>query len=262
MWKTIRIIILLFILLKAVQQSYAESIDLAWQNKFYVAVYPVNGETRDKDASKEVNAHIKHLANEDFSAITAYFTAQAKAYDLPLHRPIEVVLGPEVDVVPPAPPESQNVAKVMLWSLGFRFYDWAFSPNKLNTKVEPDIKLYLVYHDPNTTPALGISTALDKGRIGRINLYADRGYHDKNLVVVAHELLHTLKASDKYDLSTNIPVFPNGYAEPHKLPLYPQRYAELMGGRLPIEEQVAYMPQNLSETIIGQQTAKEIGWIQ
>ncbi len=258
MWKAIRIIILMMILVKAVQQSYAESMDLGWQKKFYVAVYPINAERSRTPAHAEVNAHIKSLKDEDFEEITTFFSKQAQEYNLGLGRPIEVMLGDSIAFAPPAPPNPDSTAQVMLWSVGFRFYSWMFAPS---TEVEPDIKLYLVYHDPETNPSLGFSTALEKGRIGRINVYGERFYHQKNLVVIAHELLHTLKASDKYDMDNNMPSFPDGFAEPKKTPLYPQRYTELMGGRLPIAIDEAQMPENLAETIIGYKTAKEIGWI-
>lgn len=257
MWKWIRIALLLLILFKVMQQSYAESIAREWHKKLYVAVYPINGAS-DPDARKEVNAHIRGLKEEDFQAITQYFSQQAQAYQLPLKRPFEFILGDEMPFSPPAPPEGENPVAVMFWSLGLRAFAWTMTPE---SNIEPDIKLYLVYHDPNTKPSLGISTALEKGRLGRINLFADRSYHQKNLVVIAHELLHTVKATDKYNLETNQPSFPEGYAQPNKKPLYPQHVTELMGGRLPITHEHAVMPDSLNETVVGENTAKEIGWI-
>lgn len=257
MWKWIRIGILSVLLLKAIQQSYAESIALEWQKKLYVAVYPINGASQP-DARKEVNAHIQSLGQDDFAAISTYFAQQANEYHLPLQRPFEFMLGDELSFSPPAPPETENPVAIMFWSLGLRAYAWTFTPEM---QIEPDIKLYLVYHDPNTTPSLGISTALEKGRLGRINLFGDRAYHQKNLVVIAHELLHTVKASDKYDLETRQPIFPEGYAEPNKKPLFPQFMTELMGGRLPITHEHAEMPDSLDSTIVGKHTAREIGWL-
>jgi hypothetical protein len=81
------------------------------------------------------------------------------------------------------------------------------------------------------------------------------------MVILAHELLHTLNATDKYDLSTTLPVYPDGYAEPGKTPLYPQDFAELMGGRIPHSEASAEIPKNLKQTLIGDITAREIGWL-
>jgi hypothetical protein len=74
-------------------------------------------------------------------------------------------------------------------------------------------------------------------------------------------LLHTLNATDKYDLDTTLPRYPDGYAEPEKKPLYPQEYAELMGGRIPIDEHNAVIPKSLNYTLIGEKTAREIGWL-
>ena len=81
-----------------------------------------------------------------------------------------------------------------------------------------------------------------------------------NQIVMAHELLHTLGATDKYDLGTNLPIFPHGYASPTLQPLYPQRSAELMGGRIPLDERTAEMPSGINRTLVGPTTAAEIGW--
>ena len=43
-----------------------------------------------------------------------------------------------------------------------------------------------------------------------------------NDMVIAHELLHTLGATDKYDPVNNAPRFPDGYGDPQQMPLYPQ----------------------------------------
>ncbi|MEM8984253.1 MAG: hypothetical protein AAGC71_14565, partial [Pseudomonadota bacterium] len=78
-------------------------------------------------------------------------------------------------------------------------------------------------------------------------------------VILAHEVMHTLGASDKYDPRTNLPVFPHGFAEPERKPLLPQRRAELMGGRIPIDETTATIPRSLQSVVIGPASALEIG---
>jgi hypothetical protein len=146
----------------------------------------------------------------------------------------------------------------MLWSLKFRLFAWQNSP-KVN--IRPDIRLYLLYYNPKNNTVLGHSTALNKGRIGRVNLFASSAYAKKNLVVTTHELLHTLSATDKYDLQSTLPIYPDGYAEPDKMPLYPQNFAELMGGRIPKNDSEAEIPKSLRHTMIGEKTAREIGWL-
>ena len=253
MFKKLRIFILLIVLATVVQQTFLDKADLDWKDNFYVAVYPINA-----DASSEVGAYIKTLTRENFEPVAEYFAEESARYNLGLRRPIELQLGPEVTDVPPAPPEDGSTFSAIFWSLKFRLFAWQNSP-KVNVK--PDIKLYLLYYNPVTSPSLSHSTALNKGRIGRVNLFGDAGHAKQNLFILAHELLHTLTASDKYDLATTLPVYPEGYAEPEKQPRYPQDFAELMGGRVPVSESKAEIPKSLGQTLIGEITAREIGWV-
>jgi len=157
------------------------------------------------------------------------------------------------------PPKSGgSVLDAMLWSLQFRWFAWNNSPE---VAIKPDIKLYLLFYDPENHTSLKHSTAISKGRIGRVNLFGNREQASRNLVVVAHELLHTLTATDKYDLSSGQPIYPDGYAEPEQQPLYPQRFAELMGGYVPLSEAESEIPAGLGKVIIGHKTAWEIGWV-
>jgi len=77
-------------------------------------------------------------------------------------------------------------------------------------------------------------------------------------VVIAHEFLHTLGATDKYDRASAQPLAPDGLAEPDRSPLYPQKKAEIMGGRIPRTEDDAVVPQSLKYVVIGPLTAQEI----
>ena len=253
MWKKLRIFILLIVLATVVQQTFLDKADLDWKDNFYVAVYPVNA-----DASSEVGAYIKTLKREDFEPVVEYFAEEAARYNLAMRHPVEVQLGDVVEKIPPAPPRDDSLLRTMIWSLKFRWFAWNNSP-KVNVK--PDIKLYLLYYNPATSPALSHSTALNKGRIGRVNLFGDNTYAKQNLVILAHELLHTLTASDKYDLSNGQPIYPEGYADADKSPRYPQDFAEIMGGRVPVSETKAEIPKSLAQTLIGEKTAREIGWV-
>ena len=72
---------------------------------------------------------------------------------------------------------------------------------------------------------------LTKGLIGVVYAFAAPEMNGENNVVIAHELLHTLGATDKYRPADDAPRFPDGYGDPQQVPLYPQRTAELMAGR-------------------------------
>lgn len=252
MWRKLRIGILLFILATVAHRTWLAGAHTEWKKSLYVNVYPVN-----MDGSAVAERYIASLHSEQLEEIGDYFAGQSMAYHLPLARPFELRLAPKVAQQPPQPERAASLLQTVLWSLRFR---WWASQNSPATAVRPDIKLYLLYFDPATHALLPHSTALSKGRVGLVNVFADAAYSKQNNVVIAHELLHTVGASDKYDLSTNQPAYPAGFAEPDKVPRYPQALAELMAGRRPVTESQAEMPASLRQTLLGPATAQEIGW--
>ena len=259
MWKKIRVLILLLILATVIQNQWLDKNDKKWEKSLYVALYPINA-----DNSAVADRTIQALNQEDFLASRDYLEKQATNYGLTLYHPFELRLAQAVSTLPPLPPKPSSIINTISWSLQFRWWAWRNSPSLLKTgekMVKPGIKLYLLYYDPKTHPILSHSTALNKGRIGLVNLFASHDHQATNLVIMTHELLHTMDATDKYNLADNMPAFPDGYAEPEKLPLFPQLTAELMGGRIPISASKAEIPKNLGYTMIGVKTATEIGWL-
>ncbi len=83
-----------------------------------------------------------------------------------------------------------------------------------------------------------------------------------NDVVIAHEMLHTVGATDKYNLVDDAPRFPDGYGDPSQKPLFPQRDAELMAGRRMLAPGKWVQAAGLDEVVIGAATALEIRWPQ
>jgi len=79
--------------------------------------------------------------------------------------------------------------------------------------------------------------------------------------VVAHELLHTLGATDKYDRASGRPQVPDGLGDPGQTPLFPQRYGEIMAGRIATSAGDAVIPDGLAQMRVGPATAREIGWL-
>jgi hypothetical protein len=82
---------------------------------------------------------------------------------------------------------------------------------------------------------------------------------DFTLFVVAHELLHTLGATDKYEARGRARV-PDGLAEPSRSPLYPQRFAEVIARSRPLAPDREVVPETLDALAVGDRTAAEIGW--
>ena len=124
-----------------------------------------------------------------------------------------------------------------------------------------NIQVFVLYHDPKVRTQLDHSLGLTKGHVCMVKAFATRHQAERNNVIIAHEMLHTLGATDKYDLQTLQPRYPEGYADPEKVPLLPQKYTEIMGGATPLSSSESKMPDSLTYTVIGPITAKEIKWL-
>ena len=140
-----------------------------------------------------------------------------------------------------------------------RFWAWRVSGR---VKDPEDVRVFVMYHDPALSPAVPHSLGLEKGLIGVVYAFAVPVMDGGNDMIIAHELLHTLGATDEYDPVNNAPRFPDGYGDPRQVPLYPQRFAELMAGRRMISATSWEQPASLDEVLIGPATARQIRWIQ
>lgn len=253
MWRKIRIAVLLFVLATVIHRAWLQDQQLQWRDTVHITLYPIN-----VDGDSETARYISKLDATQFQPIADFLAQESQRYELGLSQPFQLRLGPVVEKLPPRPPHSGGIMQAILWSLHFRWWAWRHSPT---TAMPADMQLYLLYHDPQQHDVLPHSTALNKGRLGMINVYALDGAEKQNAVVIAHELLHAVGATDKYDRANNLPIFPQGYAEPDKHPRYPQTLAEIMAGRVPLSSDEAVIPADLSQTLIGDKTAAEIGWL-
>ena len=118
----------------------------------------------------------------------------------------------------------------------------------------------MLYQEGRDNLRLEHSLGLQKGLIGVVHAFADTPQGTQNNIVIAHELLHTVGASDKYDTDGQ-PRFPEGYARPDQQPLYPQQRAEIMAGRIALSARESCMATSLRFSTIGETTAQEIHWL-
>jgi hypothetical protein len=256
MFKKIRILVLLLILASVALGAWqAKTRAAEWKYPLSVVVYPING-----DGSRASSDYIGSLTGKDFLAIEKFFEEEFGRHGLKTvyGAPVTVDVAKEVKSNPPQPPQDSNVLKIMFWSLRLRYWAWR---NDDYSGAAPQIRLFVRYFDPTTTQMVAHSLGLQKGMLGVVNAFASSLMAPTNNVVVTHEMLHTVGATDKYDPSSNLPVYPDGYAEPALLPRHPQNFAEIMGGRIPTSETEADMPHNLDQALIGERTAREINWI-
>lgn len=254
MWKRIRVTILLLILAYVSLTSYLD-LQQNWDDETIIVVHPVNAQ---KD--EFVEQYIKSLKPSDFDDITEFLTKNATQYRKK-DTSIRVVLGSTLKTPPPIVDEkvAANIFTTGLWSLKFKFYALR---NMRKEDFNSDTAMYLNYYYSKNVDQLERSTALQRGRIGLVNLYGEKVMTPTNNVIIAHEALHTFGAEDYYDLSTGIPIFPIGYADPDQKPLYPQKRAEIMGGYILINEQDFTIPNGFDEVVLKKDTAKSLKWIE
>lgn len=254
MFKALRIFILLTILVIVAASTYLTKIRTTdWDTALWVSIYPING-----DNSRAAKNYIKKLSSKDFHGIEEFLTEEGKYYKIPIIKPININVAPEIFELPPTPPNNRSLFDVMIWSLKLRY--WAYT-NNTDSGPPPDVQIFIVYNDPAINQKLPHSLGLEKGLIGVVNVFAGKRFTRRNNVVVAHEFLHTLGAKDKYNYATGYPDYPDGFANPENNPRYPQNRAEVMAGRMAISETETEFPKSLYRVVIGKKTATEINWI-
>jgi hypothetical protein len=252
MLRKIRIAILLFTLATvAVAGWKADKAATDWNDSLHVTLYPIVAD--DSEATRQ---HLAKLDKDAFQDFSLWLEDELRRYGHHLRRPVSIQLAPPMNERPPEFPASQSAWSNIGWSLQLRYWAWR---HDAAPGPRPDVRLFLLYHDPRLSPELDHSVGLEKGKLGLIKLFASPDETRRNQVIVAHEFLHTLGATDKYASTSLHPRFPDGYAEPALEPRYPQRFAEIMGGRRPLNDAQSRIPDSLDETLIGDLTAQEVG---
>ena len=245
----ILLLVLLIVSLSAWQDRYRST---RWREPLYVAVYPI-----EADESPVTQQYVANLDADRFKPIDRFFMREAARYRLNAAEPVRTRLRVTLPVRPPQRAPTAGVLATAWWSLKLRYWAWRLSGH---VNEPEDIRLFVLYHDPALTPQVPHSLGLTKGLIGVVYAFATPDMDGENSVVIAHELLHTVGASDKYLPGTDAPRFPDGYGDPEQVPLYPQRYAEIMAGRRMLSADRWQQADNLDEVLIGPATALEIRW--
>lgn len=252
-FKTLRVAVLLVILVLAAGTTLLDRYrSTRWREPLYVAIYPIAA-----DDSAVTRRYLDSLAGAQFKDIDAFFTREAERHHLTTSEPFRTRLKAELNSRPPEPPPGGGLLSTIEWSLKLRYWAWRVSRGAHEPQ---DIRIFVLFHDPALSPTVPHSLGLTKGLIGVVYAFADPRMNGANDVVISHELLHTVGATDKYDASSDSPRFPDGYGDPDADPRFPQRYAELMAGRRMITKDRWEQPVNLDEVVIGAATAQEIRW--
>jgi hypothetical protein len=225
-----------------------------WDAPLRVTVYLL---TAGND--EESRSYAAGLADDSFDDVESFIAEQAGAYGLPLTEPMRVRISRAARALPPDPGAEPGLLTVVFWSLRMRWWAWRVAAN--DPLPPPDIQLFAIYHPGVAGQPLPDSVGLSKGLVAIARLFAGADSDDANQVVIMHELLHTLGASDKYDQRNGQPLAPAGLGDPSQDPPYPQTQGEIMAGRIAVSATRAELPVGLADMVIGPVTAREIGWI-
>jgi hypothetical protein len=254
-WRKLRIGLLLLILAIAAWSNWYDRLSTTdWDETLTVGIFPID----DADDSRTAD-YVARLATTDVAEVEAFLNEEAAGFGIAIARPVSLQMFPVVAEPPPERAPDSGMIGNMWWSLKMRMY--ARRASLSSGLPRPQIRIFVRYHNPEFTSKVPHSVGLQKGLVGVVHAFADRRLRSGNNVVIAHEILHTLGASDKYDLATLAPLFPAGYAEPERSPRYPQMFTEIMAGRYALTATRYEMPESLDEVVVGQATALEIRWV-
>jgi len=252
-FKLIRVVALLSILFVVLVGTWMDERRLAsWQRPVWVTIYPIvaNG---DADTWN----YASHLDETSFEEINRFFQRDLQLYGISLTPAFNFQIAPLTEELPPAIPDRHSPVAIAIWSLKMRWWSWIMG--RKDGLISPDIQMFVLYHAVGGESEMKISVGMRKGMYGLVKGYASSSRSSYNQMVIAHELLHVLGATDKYVFSTGDPEYPSGYAAPDQRPLFPQTQAEIMGGKIPISAYQTALPDSLEECRIGHKTAEEIG---
>lgn len=254
MFRFLRIAILLTILIVVAGNQWLTGSRFAsWEKPLWVTIYPVL-----LDTDPGIRRYAESLDVDSFQDINGFFKRQGARYGRQLDNPVVIQVARPLTVLPPALPTESSGLNVALWSLKMRW--WSFRHGNQDDLVGDDIRMYILYQKQNSEGPLERSVGIKNGSYGLVNAVATREMAARNRVIIAHELLHILGATDKYDFYTGQPIVPDGLANPGLSPLYPQKFAEIMGGRIAVSAYRWRHPASLASCVIGAGTAAEIGW--
>lgn len=225
-----------------------------WSRPLVVGLVLLQLTEVDADALATLHERVPALAAQLNRELTRYRGASAPRIEIVTHGPIDVS---------EAPPHLEEDGIIALTAHNFALRSYLGEVDE-RAKLDDDgldVRIYLVLRNP-ASPERSFVEGMSQqgGWVGMVEVELGEGMVDFALFVVAHELFHTFGASDKYS-KEGYTLVPDGLAEPDRVPLYPQRFTEVMARRRPLSPEREAWPDSLEELRVGLLTAREIGWV-
>jgi hypothetical protein len=231
---------------------YERSVRTSWHRPLSVALVLVERDVIEPSTIALVNDRARELEHRLASEYRRHAGRE--------FAPVAFVVTTAVTVDQP-PPKMPEQGLLGLVSGTYDRWRWTRDIDAL-VGVDPsayDARVYLVMKRAGRDLAFVEGESELGGRVAVAQVDIEPEMVDFSLFVVAHELMHTLGASDKYDTEGRA-VYPSGFAQPTRFPLYPQPGAEVMARNIPVAAGSERPPNTLQELFVGETTAREIGW--
>lgn len=245
-----------------------ERAKFAWDRPYKLAVVgfmielPSEWRTFVDQFNQHTGTQYIDLRNHTLPDMVGWFQREYQRYGGTLSKPVELtILGPfdETEPPPPAPLEGSFLDRFMKYREFVAYFKKFNNTHQLNLDTYDGV--VYVQFVPGRFDGFLESYASRRDRIGLANCYLDPVLVETDIMIIMHEFAHLLNAKDHYDPTNGLPVFPQGFVTPFDEPPYPQRYAELMAGRIPVDQNYAKEIVALRDIRLGIYTAHEIGWI-
>jgi len=181
-------------------------------------------------------------------------------YRTGIHLPVRFfVYGPVAGPTPPQPSDSEALSDRLVESVARLVFGRKGDRLAGVPLFGFDSRIYIAARPPSSTVTQFVEGFSEQGgRHGFVDVELDASMVDFALFVTAHELFHTLGATDKYDREGN--SMAAGLVDPTQRPLFPQAQADVMARGRPVAPGVDEPPTFLRELGVGVHTARELHW--
>jgi hypothetical protein len=224
----------------------------AWDHTLAIAVVVIRNGAVDDAAIEALRERAPALEDRLTSELHRYKPNAPKPFKL-------TVLGPAIGA--PSAPEAPGDGLLNLAAHAWDLHRWTSDvDSRVNLAARAyDSRVYVTVQPPTSKKHMIEGTSEQGGRVGVVTVDLDGSTVDFAWSVIAHELFHTLDATDHYDSGGKAKI-PEGLAEPDLSPRFPQRFVEIMTRGKPVSPSEEEVLDTLDELGVGPVTAREIGW--
>lgn len=222
-----------------------------WKRPLSVGVFVVE----DGDVDPEAISGLSRRAEEISEVLTVEYSKYGGSI-----APFEFHVLPAIEL-PGELPRLQGDG--FFQRTQYTFEMWGFR-RRVESSISGDLpafdsRVYLIVRPARgKQPRMFEGLAARDGDFGVVEIELSSDTIDLAVITATHEMLHTLGASDKYDMETGTALYPDGFATPQTK--YPQKYMEIMAHDIPLSDSTSRLPSLVGEVRMGPKTAREIGW--